>query len=128
MDDRVPKAKIKSSLSISTCSSPVSDDGDFKTSRLSYLGSPTAKTPGGLSGSSVPQNVAGIPKSRSSSPVSPTVHKAADNLLYAPPNSALPSLPAPCYGSHSGSSSPSEFPSDEEISTLNPILSLFPPI
>ena len=121
-------------MTISTCSSPVptisavSDDEDFKTSTLSYLGSPTAKTLG-LSGSPVPQNVVTeIPKSRTSSPVSPSVHKAADNLVYAPPNSPLPSIPPACYGSRSRSLSPSNLPSEETIDTLSPLLSLFPSV
>jgi pheromone a factor receptor len=128
LDGKVPKTRIKSSITISTCSSPVSEDDDFKTSTLSYLGSPTAKTLG-LSGSPVPPNVAEIlPTSRTSSPVSPIVHKAADNLVYAPPNSPLPSLPASCYGSRSRSRSPSNLPSEETIGALTPLLSLFPSI
>lgn len=127
LDDKVPKAKIKSSITASTCSSPVSDDEDFKTSTLSYLGSPAAKTLG-LSALSVPQNVAETPKSRTSSPVSPTVHRVADNVVGAPPNFPLPSRPESCYGSHSRSRTPSNLFSDEAIGTLTPLLSLFPSI
>jgi hypothetical protein len=124
LDDKVPKAKIKSSISISTCSSPVSEDEDFKTSTLSYLGSPTAKTLG-LSGSPVPQDVAETPKSRTLSPVSPTVHRAADNLVCGPPDIPLPSRPESCYSSRSRS--PSGVFSDE-VGALAPLLSLFPSI
>jgi pheromone a factor receptor len=130
LNDKVSKAKMKSSITISTCSSPVSDDEDFKTSTLSYLGSPTARTLG-LSGSPVPPDVAEIPRSRTTSPVFPTVYtgKATDNPAYDPPNSPLPSLPESCYGSRSRSRSPS-MPSEieETISTLTPLLSLFPSI
>ena len=127
LDDKVPKAKKKPSLTISTCSNPVSDDEDFKISTLSYLSSPTAKTLG-LSGSPVSQNVAETPKSRTFSPVSPTVHKAADNLVCAPPNFPLPSLPESCYGSRSRSRSPSDLFLEDTIDTLSPLLSLFPSI
>ena len=126
LDERVPKTKAKPSITISsTCSSPVSDDDDFKNSTLSYLGSPTAKTLG-LSGAPVPQKAVEMPKSSTSSPVSPTIHKAADNLACSPPNSALPSLPESSHRSRSRS--PSNLPPDERISTLTPIISLFPSI
>lgn len=127
LDDKIPKAKIKSSIRISTCSSPISDDEDFKTSTLSYLGSPTAKSLG-LSGSPVLQNVAETPKSQTSSPVSPTVHRAADNLVCTPPNFPLPSRPESCYGSHPRSRTPSNLFPEETIDTLTPLLSLFPSI
>ena len=113
LDDKIPKAKIRPYITIPSCSSPaptitpVSEDEVFKTSTISYLGSPTAKTLG-LSGSLVPQNTAEIPKLRTPSPVSPTV--------YAPPNSPLPSLPPSCYGSHSQTRSPSNLPSEEPCS------------
>jgi pheromone a factor receptor len=127
LDVKVPKAKINLSIRLSTCSSPVSEDEQFKTSTLSYLGSPTAKTLG-LSGSPVPQNVSETPKSRTSSPVSPAVQRAADNPVSAPPNVPLPSRPESCYGSHSRSRSPSNLFLDETIGTLTPLLSLFPSI
>ena len=125
LDGKVPKAKIKSSLRLSTCSSPISEDDHFKTSTLSYLGSPTAKTLG-LSG--VPQNVAEKPNSRTSSPVFPAVHRAADSSMSAPPNVPLPSRPESCYGSVSRSRSPSNLFLDETIGTLTPLLSLFPKV
>ena len=131
LNDKGSKAKIKSSLTVSTCPSPVSEDEDFKTSTLSYLSSPTAKTLG-LSGSPVPQNVAETPKLRTPSPVSPAVHpavhRAADNSVFAPPNFSLPSRQEPCYESHPRSSSPSNLISEEIIDTLSPVLSLFPAI
>ena len=127
LDDKVPKAKIKSSIRMSVCSSPISDDEDFKTSTLSYLGSPTAKSLG-LSGSPVHQNVAETPKSRTSSPVSPAVHRAADNTVCAPSNFPLPSRPESCYGAHARSRSPSNLFSDETIDNLTPLISLFPSI
>jgi hypothetical protein len=70
LDDKVPKSKAKPSVTISsTCSSPDSEDDDFKTSTLSYLCSPTAETLG-LSGLPVSQKVVAIPKSPTSPPVS----------------------------------------------------------
>lgn len=129
LDDKAPRAKAKPSITISsTCSSPISEDDDFKTSTLSYLGSPTAKTLG-LSGVPVPQKVAEMPQSPTSSPVSPvspTFHKAGVNPVCAPPNSALPSLPESCYGSRSRPSS-NLFPK-ETSGSLTPLLSLFPTI
>ena len=126
LNDRVSKAKMKSSITISTCSSPVSDDEDFKTSTLSYLNSPTARTLG-LSGSPVSPNVAETPRSPTTSPFH--TGKAADNPVYNPPNSPLPSRPESCYGSRSRSRSLSMSSEIEEtISTLTPLLSLFPSI
>ena len=127
LDDKVPKAKIKSSIRMSTCSSPISEDEDFKSATLSYLGSPTAKTLGLNTGSPVPQNIAETPKSRTSSPVFPTVHRTSDNVVRAPPNVPLPSRPESCYGPHSRCRSPSstDLFSDE---TIAPLLSLFPKV
>ena len=125
LDSKVPKTKIKSSIRLSTCSSPVSDDEHFKTSTLSYLGSPTAKTLGLSSGSPVPQNVAETSKSRTSSPVFPAVHRAA---VSPPPNVPLPSRPESCYESLSRSRTPSNLFSDDTIGTLTPLLSLFPKV
>ena len=118
LDDKVPKTKIKLSTSIPSCSSPsptitVSEDDVFKTPALSYLGSPTAKTPS-LSRLSVPQNAAEYLKSQTPSPISPTFHKAAvDNPVYSPPNSPLPSIPESCYESCPRSWSPSDLPLEE---------------
>ena len=125
LDSKVPKTKIKSSIRLSTCSSPVSDDEHFKTSTLSYLGSPTAKTLGLSSGSPVPQNVAETSKSRTSSPVFPAVHRA---VVSPPPNVPLPSRPESCYESLSRSRTPSNLFSDDTIGTLTPLLSLFPKV